>query len=140
MVAKQTRGRPKKDGEVFTAAERMRRQRQRKVILSEELQKHGIIKRSFCVESYLYERMELMAESVEGASLNSLMFIAMRDLLTKFEIGNDYSNHKFRFDEALHSANQAAIDQGLVGLFSAVHGEELVGLKGLLNKKASHDS
>jgi hypothetical protein len=125
MPEKRTRGRPKKDGKVYTAAERMQRQRQRKTILKEELSRHGIIKRSFCVDGYLYAQMNQAAESVEGADINSLMFFAMRDWLDKSTKGLNYSKCKFMFAQALASANDAAIDQGLGGLFSAVHGEEL---------------
>jgi hypothetical protein len=125
MTVKRTRGRPKKDGEVFTSTERVHRQRQRKVILNEALEQHGIVKRSFCVDSYLYARMRLMADNIEEADINSLMFIAMKDLLTKFEKGSNYSKYGFNLKEALIAANEAAIDKGLGGLFSAVHGEGL---------------
>ena len=88
----------------LSAAERKRRSRVRQQIIRSELENCGIKIRSFPIDEHLYEGFERLASgSPEGMGVNELMFISMRDFLSK-HLNESYKSHQYLLDLATMNA------------------------------------
>ena len=122
MMKTQSRGRPKKEGGALTAKQRMARQRQRQAIFKAELQQHGLSPQMVYVDNYLFSRLKDIESKHKNCTIHDLVFLAMRYYLDRVITDKNIKTYQFNLHRAIHAANQSAIDQGLGGLFSAVHG------------------